>query len=199
MRKKKRAFTLIELIITLALTSLILGVIYTFFITNTKSLSKIEINSELQTEASNIQTEILTYLTQSEGIVEINNTKITNTNKLPYQENLDLNSGKLDITNLKVKLENEYYELSFDKSTSILSLKAVNKNGNIVNENNLPKILSKNVKEFQIRPLDFRNNESGNFKDAYGIEVLLTLKKKKGYLDVETPSSLIVKFRNKNN
>ena len=199
MRKKKRAFTLIELIITLALTSLILGVIYTFFTTNTKSLSKIEINSELQTEASNIQTEILTYLTQSEGIVEINNTKITNTNKLPYQENLDLNSGKLDITNLKVKLENEYYELSFDKSTSILSLKAVNKNGNIVNENNLPKILSKNVKEFQIRPLDFRNNESGNFKDAYGIEVLLTLKKKKGYLDVETPSSLIVKFRNKNN
>ena len=199
MRKKKRAFTLIELIITLALTSLILGVIYTFFITNTKSLSKIEINSELQTEASNIQTEILTYLTQSEGIVEINNTKITNTNKLPYQENLDLNSGKLDITNLKVKLENEYYELSFDKSTSILSLKAVNKNGNIVNENNLPKILSKNVKEFQIRPLDFRNNESGNFKDAYGIEVLLTLKKKKGYSDVETPSSLIVKFRNKNN
>lgn len=199
MRKKKRAFTLIELIITLALTSLILGVIYTFFITNTKSLSKIEINSELQTEASNIQTEILTYLTQSEGIVEINNTKITNTNKLPYQENLDLNSGKLDITNLKVKLENEYYELSFDKSTSILSLKAVNKNGNIVNENNLPKILSKNVKEFQIRPLDFRNNESGNFKDAYGIEVLLTLKKKKGYSDVETPSSLIVKFRNKDN
>lgn len=199
MRKKKRAFTLIELIITLALTSLILGVIYTFFITNTKSLSKIEINSELQTEASNIQTEILTYLTQSEGIVEINNTKITNTNKLPYQENLDLNSGKLDITNLKVKIEDKYYELNFNKSTSILSLKAVVENGDTINENNLPKILSKNVKEFQIRPLDFRNNESGNFKDAYGIEVLLTLKKKKGYSDVETPSSLIVKFRNKDN
>lgn len=199
MRKKKRAFTLIELIITLALTSLILGVIYTFFITNTKSLSKIEINSELQTEASNIQIEILTYLTQSEGVVELNNEEISDTNKLEYEKTLDSNSGKLDIENLKVKIEDKYYEFNFDKSTSILSLKAFNKNGNIINENNLPKILSKNVKEFQIRPLDFRSNPNGNFKDTYGIEVLLTLKKKKGYSDVETPSSLIVKFRNKNN
>ena len=199
MKSKKRAFTLLELIITLALTSLILGVIYTFFITNNKSLSRIEINSELQTEASSIQTEILTYLTQSEGISEINNMKIDDNNKVSYDENLDSDSGKLDIENLKVKIENEYYEFKFDESTSMLSLKAIDKNGNVINKNNLPKILSKNVKEFQIRPLDFRSNTDGNFKDTYGVEVLLTLKKKKGYSDVETPFSLIVKFRNKNN
>lgn len=197
MKNKKRAFTLLELIITLALTSLILGVIYTFFITNNKSLSRIEINSELQTEASSIQTEILTYLTQSEGISEINNMKIDDNNKVSYDENLDSDSGKLDIENLKVKIENEYYEFKFDESTSMLSLKAIDKNGNVINKNNLPKILSKNVKEFQIRPLDFRSNPDGNFKDTYGVEVLLTLKKKKGYSDVETPFSLIVKFRNK--
>lgn len=197
MKSKKRAFTLLELIITLALTSLILGVIYTFFITNNKSLSRIEINSELQTEASSIQTEILTYLTQSEGISEINNMKIDDNNKVSYDENLDSDSGKLDIENLKVKIENEYYEFKFDESTSMLSLKAIDKNGNVINKNNLPKILSKNVKEFQIRPLDFRSNPDGNFKDTYGVEVLLTLKKKKGYSDVETPFSLIVKFRNK--
>lgn len=199
MKNKKRAFTLIELIITLALTSLVLGVIYTFFITNTKSLSRIEINSELQSEAENIQKELLTYLTQSEGIVEINNMEISDTNKLSYEESLDLDSGKLDITNLKVKIEDKYFEIVFDKNSSTLTLKAVDKNGDTINENNLPKVLSKNVKEFKIRPLDFRNNPEGSFKETYGIEVSLTLNKKKGYSDVETPSSLIVKFRNKVN
>lgn len=196
MRNKKKGITLIELIITLSLTAIILGVIYTFFITNTKSLSKIELNSELQTEAQNIQKEFLNYFTQSEGIEEINNNKITESNKLEYGSILG-SEDKLEINNIKFKIKNNYFQFSFNKSSGILSLKSFDKYGNEINIDGLPKVLSKNVKEVKIRPLDIRNNPNGNFKESTGIEILLTLTKKKGYSEVETPSSLIVKFRNK--
>ena len=197
--KKKKAFTLIELIITMALTSVILGVIYTFFISNTKSLSKIEINSELQLEAQNIQKEFLNYCTQSEGIVEINNIEIKDNNKEILYENILDYEGKIEINNIKFKIEDTYIQFKFDKNSEILSLKATNKTGEVLNIDGLPKILSKNVKEFKIRPLDIRSNKNGSLKETPGIEILLTLNKKKGYSDVETPSSLIVKFRNKSN
>lgn len=199
MKKKKRAFTLIELIITIALTTIILGVIYTFFITNTKSLSKIEINSKLQTEAQNIQKEFLNYCTQSEGIVDINNIKLDSDNEEILYKNILDSEGKIEINNIKFKVEDNYFKFVFDKTSGILSLKSFDKYGNEININGLPKILSKNVKEFKVRPLDYRSNQNGNFKETPGIEILLTLNKKKGYSEVETPSSLIVKFRNKNN
>lgn len=192
MKIKKGGFTLIELIITLSLTTIILGVIYTFFITNKKTLSKIEINSDLQTEAQSIQNEFLNYCTQSEGIIEINNTKV---------ENIDYSildsEGKVEIDNIKFKFEDNYIQFIFNKTSGILSLKAFDKYENEINIDSLPKVLSKNIKEVKIRPLDIRINKFGNFKECTGIEILLTLSKKKGYIEVETPSSLIVKFRNK--
>ena len=197
MKDKKRAFTLIELIITLSLTTIILGVIYTFFITNTKSLSKIEINSELQTEAQNIQKEFLNYCTQSEGIVEINNIKVDSNNEEILYKNILDSEGKVEINNIKFKLEDNYFKFIFDKNSGILTLKSFDKYENEINIDGLPKILSKNIKEFKVRPLDFRSNQDGNFKEASSIEILLTLNKKRGYSEVETPSSLIVKFRNK--
>lgn len=198
MKDKKRAFTLIELIITLSLTTIILGVIYTFFITNTKSLSKIEINSELQTEAQNIQKEFLNYCTQSEGIVEINNIKVESDNEEILYKNILDSEGKVEINNIKFKLEDNYFKFIFDKNSGILTLKSFDKYGKEINIYGLPKVLSKNVKEFKIRPLDYRSNyESGTLKEAEAIEIILILSKKKGYSEVETPSSLIVKFRNK--
>lgn len=192
MNSKKKAFTLIELIIVLALITTILSIIYTFFITNTKNLSKIEINSDLQTEAQNIKKEFLNYCTQSEGIIEINNTK---SDKITY-EILD-SEGKMKITNIRFKVEENYFDFIYEEDSKVLSLKAFDKSGNEVYIDGLPKILSKNVKEFKIRPVDIRSNQDGKFDETVGIEILLTLSKKKGYSEVETPSSLIVKFRNK--
>ena len=48
MRKKTKGFTVLELIITLSLTVVVLGVVYTFFFSNSKTLAKTEINSDLQ-------------------------------------------------------------------------------------------------------------------------------------------------------
>ena len=188
MKNKKRAFTLIELIITLALTSLILGVIYPFFITNTKSLSKIEIISELQNE-------LLEYGAEAKGIYSLNGNEVKSNNML-YKDILD-STGKIEVNEVVFEVAEDKYYFKVDESNKTLYL---SKN------NEVSKVLSTNVIEFKIRPLDYRmkfdessHENKGNLYEANGIEISFILNMKKGYSNVTIPSSIIVKFRNKNN
>lgn len=198
MRKKAKGFTVLELIITLSLTVVVLGVVYTFFLSNSKTLSRTEINSDLQLESEAIQKELLLYGTQAEGISELNNITIKDTYKYNYEGSIDDN-GKLDITELQFKIGADYFTFIYDKGNNKLTLKRVNKDGDEVTDSglSLPKILSSNVTEFKVRPLDYRMNPDGNFNDTSGLEISLVLNKKKGYSDVTIPVSVIVKFRNK--
>lgn len=187
MRKRTKGFTILELIITLSLTVVVLGVVYTFFFSNSKTLTTTEINSDLQLESETIQKELLLYGTQAEGINDINNVTINKDNKYNYQETVDSN-GKLGVTNLKFRVESE--EINFFYSSSDNTLKLQKGTESI-------EILSSNVTKFEIRPLDYRMNSNGNFKETTGLEISLILNKKKGYSDVTMPVSVIVKFRNK--
>ncbi len=198
MRKKARGFTVLELIITLSLTVVVLGVVYTFFLSNSKTLARTEINSDLQLESETIQKELFLYGTQAEGISKLNDIIINDTNKYNFEGSLDDN-GKLDVTELKFKMGLEYVTVIYDKGNNKLTLKKVNKDGAEVTDSelSLPKILSSNVTDFKVRPLDYRMNLNGNFKDTTGLEISLLLNKKKGYSDVTMPVSVIVKFRNK--
>ncbi|MBS5886162.1 MAG: prepilin-type N-terminal cleavage/methylation domain-containing protein [Clostridium sp.] len=198
MRKKTKGFTVLELIITLSLTVVVLGVVYTFFFSNSKTLAKTEINSDLQLESETIQKELLLYGAQAEGISKLNNVTIKDTNKCNYEGLLDDN-GKLDVTELKFKIGAEYFTFIYDIGINKLTLKKVNKDGEEVIDSKLdfPKILSSNITEFKVRPLDYRMNPKGNFKETTGLEISLVLNKKKGYSDVTMPVSVIVKFRNK--
>lgn len=197
MKNKRKGFTLLELIITLSLTVIVLGVIYTFFLSNSKTLSRIEINSDLQLEAEGIQQELLLYGTQAEGISEINNTKITASNKYNYEGLSD--NGKLDISQITFKIGVEYLRFIYNSANSTLTLNKVNESGTVISDESLrlPRDLSKNVTEFKVRPLDYRMKPSGNFMETTGLEVSLVLNKKKGYSNVTIPISVIVKFRNK--
>lgn len=199
MRKKTKGFTVLELIITLSLTVVVLGVVYTFFFSNSKTLATTEINSDLQLESESIQKELLLYGTQAEGINKINNITLTDNNKYNYEESLD-DDGKLDVTELKFKIGTEYFTFVYDKGNNKLNLKKVKEDGTEVmdSEVELPKVLSSNVIEFKVRPLDYRMNPSGSFNETTGLEISLILNKKKGYSDVTMPVSVIVKFRNKN-
>lgn len=198
MRKKARGFTVLELILTLSLTVVVLGVVYTFFLSNSKTLARTEINSDLQLESETIQKELFLYGTQAEGISKLNDITINDTNKYNFEGSLDDN-GKLDVTELKFKMGLEYVTVIYDKGNNKLTLKKVNKDGTEVTDSELilPKILSSNVTDFKVRPLDYRMNLNGNFKDTTGLEISLVLNKKKGYSDVTMPVSVIVKFRNK--
>lgn len=190
MKKKTKGFTLLELIITLSLTVIVLGVIYTFFFSNSKTLTTTEINSDLQFEVDKIQQELLFYGTQAKGIKEINTSSIDAVNKYNYDGTLD-GEGKLDVTNLKFIVESEEINFIYTGSENKLELKI---------GTNPSKILSSNVEEFKIRPLDYKLKEgsgNGNFYESNGLEISLILNKNKGYSDVTIPVSVIVKFRNK--
>ncbi|MBU3108497.1 PilW family protein [Clostridium gasigenes] len=190
MAKKSTGFTLIELIITLALTILTLGVIYTFFFSSNKTISTTELSLELQSEAEVIQKELIELSTQATEIVLINTSKSESIN---YKA---LNTeGKLDITSLQIK--------SYDDASSsdvLYNLKLVNKELKIQDKNgNNIKTLSKNVKAFKIRPLDINmvDKEKADFKDSPGLEFTVDLETVKGYSKVEYTARAIAKFRNK--
>ncbi|WP_051993109.1 PilW family protein [Clostridium sartagoforme] len=197
MKNKRKGFTLLELIITLSLTVIVLGVIYTFFLSNSKTLSRIEINSDLQLEAEGIQQELLLYGTQAEGISEINNIQITDSNKYNYEGLPE--DGKLDVTEVTFKIGVEYFSFVYNGENKTLTLNKVNEFGTVISDTTLrlPRDLSKNVTEFKVRPLDYRMNPNGNFNETTGLEISLVLNKEKGYSDVTIPLSVIVKFRNK--
>lgn len=197
MRKKTRGFTVLELIITLSLMVIVLGVVYTFFFSNSKTLTTTEINSDLQMESEGIQMELLQYGTQAEGISEINNTKITASNKYNYKGLSD--NGKLDISQITFKIGVEYFRFIYNSANNTLTLNKVNEAGTVISDESLrlPRDLSKNVTEFKVRPLDYRMKPSGNFMETTGLEVSLVLNKKKGHSNVTIPISVIVKFRNK--
>lgn len=199
MRKRTKGFTILELIITLSLTVVVLGVVYTFFFSNSKTLTTTEINSDLQLESETIQKELLLYGTQAEKISKLNGTELTETDKYNYEGLITDSNGKLDVTELRFKTGIEYFTFIYDEGSSTLTLKKFDASGAEISDPNLnlPKVLSSNITEFKIRPIDYRMKPTGNFKETTGLEISLILNKKKGYSDVTMPLSVIVKFRNK--
>ena len=186
MKKKKKAFTLLELILTLGITLVVLATIYTFFLSNTKTMKSTEINTDLQTEAQKIQSEFLKYGTEANGVYSINGIEVKDDNMI-YTGVLDGN-GKLDVKEITFNVEENKYKYIFNSSTG--ELKVEKGTGKIIK-------LSNNIQEVKVRPLDFRSNPHGRFYETNGIEISLVLNIKKSYTDVTIPSSVIVKFRNK--
>lgn len=198
MKRKTRGFTVLELIISISLMVIVLGVIYTFFFSNSKTLATTEINSDLQMESEGIYMELLQYGTQSEAIKKINNIQITDSNKYNYEGLPE--DGKLDVTEVIFKIGVEYFSFVYNAANKTLTLNKVNEFGTVISDTSLglPRDLSKNVTEFKVRPLDYRMNPKGNFRETTGLEISLVLNKEKGYSNVTMPVSVIVKFRNKN-
>lgn len=191
---KKKGFTLIELIITLAITVIVLGVIYTFARTSNMTLTKTKINSNLQEEAEVIQRYLINYGTQAEDLVEINNKIIDNSEEFNYKTMLS-SDGKLSLQEMKLKVEDYYYVFIYkDRELILKKLYLENKE---INDNELSESLSKNIEKIELRPIDFRINKEGNFNNTPGIEVSMILKMKKGNVEELLPLSIIIKFRNK--
>lgn len=184
--EKRNGFTLIELIITISLTVVILGVIYTFFLTNTKTLISTELGVDLQIEAKNIENEILKYGSESKGISKINDITLNES----YEKLNDLydNNGKLDIKEIAFNVEGK--EISFKYNS-------INKKLELFEEDNLIKILGSNVESIKVRPIDYKIKPDGNFYETTGLEFSIILSTKKGYSSIRSPLSIIVKFRNK--
>ena len=71
MKKKKKAFTLMEVILALSISTIVLGLIGTFFYVNNNSLIKTNIKSDLQKEGEAIQNQLIKVAQQSKDIKSI--------------------------------------------------------------------------------------------------------------------------------
>lgn len=204
MKKKSTGFTVIELVITLAITTMIIGVAYTFFFTNNKTLNTTEINSELQYEAENIEKLLLNLGTHAKNIEIVDN--IAANDPLNKYSLLPINSVeeknyKKSINNIVLNYEDtSRFELTLESNGTLKASFNDESGTSDIAET----ILSTNVIDIKIRPLDVRmivnegiiKMESTLLSDSPGLEFNITLAKKKGYLDVKYESTVLVKFRN---
>lgn len=68
---KRKGITLLELVITMGLVIIILGVMTVVFASNSKIMNRIDVNSELQLQGELIQRHLMMILPESKGIIEV--------------------------------------------------------------------------------------------------------------------------------
>lgn len=190
MRKKRKAFTLIELMIVLAIISTILGSIYLFFLSNTRSLNSSEANVELHDQAQAILDTMGKDFMEARIIEDIINSSNTNV-KAEKSSNIS------KVTIKPVSGNNIVYEVD----NGILKRRI---------EGSREKEVAKYIETINIETLDdkrFRveenRNEDGNEEIANenrnstkSVKITVKLKMKKGNNDYEYEASSNITFRN---
>lgn len=208
MKNKSKGFTLVEVIISLALTVVILGVVGTFFIINSKTISEADARSTLQREGETIQNSLIDKVGQCDKISSLSiGAGLVDSSTVSYSTALtDLvltDSAKVDeiVFHDDVALfsnPSDDNNVTFNQTGNRLTLTVTESaTGNILSE----KVLSENVDSFKIIPLDLNNvpnRATTHFNTTPGIKVVIVLKIKKGYTNVTYPVNTIVKFRNRN-
>ena len=70
MKKIKKGMTLLEIIIAMAISTIIMGVVTTMFVSNSNILQKVDMNSELQLQAQLIEQKLNKIAMSSAGVVD---------------------------------------------------------------------------------------------------------------------------------
>jgi prepilin-type N-terminal cleavage/methylation domain len=220
-KKKKTGFTLIEMIIVLALMTMILSIISSMFINGSKVFSNSDVKSTLQIEAQKIQESISKIGMESIGIDNIRDeegdssidvldkntelvdvdydelkSKLTDIDGIKNNEDLTKNKW-LSIMEMKMSFyeENDEGTISIGTSVTMIEYRKDSdaKTGTLLVDG---KEVSTNVESIRIKPGNI-DDDNGTFKNANSILINIVLSEKKGYSNVEYPISIDVKFRNR--
>lgn len=100
--KKRNGVTLIELIIALAIMSIVTGLIFFFYFTNQKKISEIEIKSDLQYEAKTVLDNISKVAMESTGARWNDST-------------MELSFNRVNEGDIVLKFNKDKTEISFNK------------------------------------------------------------------------------------
>lgn len=200
MKRKTNGFTLIEIVISMAISLIVLIIISSFWITNSNTLQIADMRSDLQREGENIQTTLMANGGASIGISNMSLGTGTTTPTLVDSGIVDFlltPTDSLDVNELQFELyrtedpADGKFQVGFKYVDRTLSF--IDGLGNIV-------ILSKNVDTFTIKPLDATTQTVAtlkNFEATIGIQVDIGLRMKRGRNEISYPVSTIIKFRNK--
>lgn len=184
MKKKRPGFTLLEVIIALALTVIILGIAGSMFITGNKVFSDSDIKSTLQMEGQAIQEKIsdigmqattaqAVTVDNSSGANEINDITINSYDKDGTLRNFEIEKKDSDPGSV-YKDGSKVYELWVDG-----------------------KLMSSNVKSVMLDNNTITAANANTLKNINSIEFNIILRKEKGYSNIEQPVDFRVTFRNK--
>lgn len=218
MKKKKQGFTLIEIMIVLAISGIVLGIISSIFITSNKVFSDSDVKSSLQIEAQFIQEKLsnigmegvgIYSITDNQGreIIEIDSESIPivdlDYNKLKLKSTdedgniSNINSEKSWLPIIKMEIypvkENQYGEAI--KGEPIELFKYENGSNSRLNDGKIivnNSELSENIKDIKINILQ----DNTPLKNSNSILLRITLHKKKGFSNITYPFFVNIKFRN---
>lgn len=171
MKRKRHGFTLLELVIALAITVIIIGIAASMFITGNKVFSDSDVKSTLQIEGQDIQEEISNIGMQGIEVISESPLKIESYIKKDDKPRYFLIKRE---DRSKETNGNFVVERYSDSTYSVL-------------ENR--KIISENLKIF--------NAEYSN--DGKSIDFYILLSNKKGFSDVEHEMTFTINLRNKSN
>lgn len=172
MNKKKPAFTLLELIIAMAITITVLVIAGSMFTTGNKVFSDSDVKSTLQLEGQVIQEKISDIGMQGSEVVSASS---------------DEQSGEVDVI-IKSYIKSDdiprYFKIQKSDKNLIIN-EDTDKN---CSDSDNDQIISENVDALKV---DGSNPNSLKFD--------ITLTKKKGYSDVSQTIAFTINFRNKGN
>lgn len=158
--KNKKGFTLIELIVILALAGIVIVGVMSFFIANYRSYDRINTESELQY--------------QSQYIINYMTNKILEANKIKSVNGSEDESGETNVNNIVFEHGADEFKFEIDGNNKIIFTDI---NGNA-------KELSGNETELIMTPIP-----AGKFTDAYGLKFTLVIEnsnKKQNYSAEQT-------------
>lgn len=193
MRNNNKGMTVVEMLVAMAIFSIVVAITYGMYIFNVKTISKTEIKAMLQTEAQYVQGTISHIGMQSSGIEEIDATEITDSSELNgYYEVRYFDMRFMDNENQERLYRFSVENIESDENKK-LKLQEIDENtGNSLTES----ILASNVYSLKIRQVASVNDKE-ELINSKSIEVYIELGKQKGFSDVKYDISTLITFRNK--
>ncbi|MBL4933356.1 prepilin-type N-terminal cleavage/methylation domain-containing protein [Clostridium paridis] len=167
MKKRKKGFTIIELLLVLALSAVVLGVVFSFFLSNTRTINATGVNSDLQEEAQDITEKITKDLMEAESIRDIINSDSVDV----------LTRNSCDISRVEIGF------LTAESVTYLLSGSNLTKNGEVI---------GKDVESLNVETLDGRS-----FSQTKGVKITINLSKDFANETYAYKTSTNIIFRNK--
>lgn len=181
MAKKKPGFTLLEVMIALALTVVVLGIANSMFIEGNKVFSDSDVKSTLQIEGQAIQEKI-----SDIGIQATTVQAVTVDNSLTNEIN--------DITINSYDKNGELRPFTIAKEDSGKTYKNGGKIYNLFIGSDL---ISSDVESMKLDSNTITAANTNTLKNINSIEFTILLRKEKGYSNIQQTIDFIVAFRNK--
>lgn len=183
--RTKKGLTLIEVCVVFAILIIVIGIIYPFFISNTKALSETETRSDLQREGQYAIKYFTDKAMEAQKIVTLKDSSgndiLLQSSNTPVRE-IEFTAPDIDITTNSAI---NYYFMLEDSS-----LYYQQKSPSIVIDHSKDRQVADNIQAIEVQTIDGKN-----FSECKGLNIKITLSKKevKSYI-IESQ----VYFRNGN-